>query len=143
MSSANHDAHRHDAHDTRHTHPPEEHLDPWHMHTPDEGVPQEEHAARANPLVLFIVFIAIVGSVVAMVGVLIIYYGKYKTDLRVRHVETLAMGVEAKASKSTAQGELSGPYRWIGPEQDAVRIPIDQAIEKTVEAYSGRAIEGR
>lgn len=141
MSGHNHDPHANPhagphGRDTRHTHPPEERLDAWHTHSAEEGAPQEEHAAKANPVLLFGVFIATVAGVVGMVLAVILYFGAYKTDLRERYVENLAMADKANAAKAAATAELAGPYTWIGPQQENIRIPITQAMERVIERYA-------
>lgn len=112
-------------------HTPEhhEHVDQWHMHTSTEGLPQEEHGARANPWVLLAVFVFSIIFLVVFIGATIVYAKGYVSGVRARKAEITVWANDARANKAVAEQQLSS-YGWVEPGQGRVRIPIESVMQE-------------
>src|SRR5437868_3021246 len=69
----------------------DEHIDSWHRHTVEEGQPQEEHGAQANPAALVGAFLGSIFFVGSVIVVCLLYYGTQTTAMRQRRIETTAL----------------------------------------------------
>ncbi len=112
-------------------HTPEhhEHVDQWHLHTDSEGAPQEEHASRANPWMLLVVFVFSVIFLVVFIGATIVYAKGYLSGVRARKVEITVWANDARATKAVAEQQLSS-YGWVEPGQGRVRVPIEVVMQE-------------
>jgi len=130
------------SHDPHHTlHQPtiamDEQPDSWHMHTVDEGLPQEEHAAQADSRTLVVAFLGSVFFVGAVIVVCLLYYGTHTTALRMARIETTALSEDYVKYRDESDRVLSS-YHWGSSELAAagkVTIPLDQAIQKAMQQY--------
>lgn len=117
------------SHSPEHTPVHHEQIDPWHMHTADEGTPQVEHAAKANPWILIGFFVGSVGFLVVFCLATIVYANGYLAARRAAKVEITASADVARSEKATAEMRLSD-YGWVDAGQGRVRIPIRAAMEE-------------
>lgn len=117
-------------------HLPHDHEEPdsWHRHTPDEGMPQVEHAPRVNIRALLGTFIVITIVVVALAGATIQLFRTTIVRARLAVEETLVLS-EAQVQYREASLQEQNSYAWTA-DGEHVRIPIDQAMHKVVEQYS-------
>lgn len=115
--------------------PPPEHLDDWHQHTPEEGVPQAEHAATVNVAVLSFVGVVIVGVVIALVLLVVIYFQAYSSTLMAQKAEnTVWYQSEYRPYEAGAMRRLR-EFGWQDQVDGVVRMPIDQAKARVIESY--------
>ncbi len=125
---------------SEHQHTPELHEQPdaWHQHTADEGLPQVEHGARANPVALTITLFAIVFSFVFLLLVVWLYYNTYKTQLIAERRETITetQRTDYVTKRGGAETRLSQSPGWIDRTNGTVHIPIDRAVSLVIEEYS-------
>ncbi len=115
------------------------HIDEWHHHTKAEGVPQGEHTAQINTLNLVKWLIGIIVAVVVIVMALMKLTEMKATQLRAQVVET-DWSSEYISKRATVEAELSanGTQRVYAPiSGTAVRIPLDDAMNKVVGNYQG------
>ncbi len=139
-------------HDPHYAPEPPEHPDQWHRHTPDEGVPQDEHAPQANPLILAGIGVVLTVSFVALLIVVVLYYFQYTTKIRREKMETTSPAAGPDGSYAYRDGSLKmlnqGSYAWVDLthgglpgevplEKEAVQIPLDLAIDKVLTRYGG------
>jgi len=118
----------------------DEQPDSWHMHASDEGQPQEEHAAQADPKSLVAAFLGSVFFVGGVIVVCLMYYFTYTTKLRQERIETTALARVFFAYKATSQKHLAG-YGWATPEAAAagkVSIPLEIGIQRVLQQYAGK-----
>jgi hypothetical protein len=118
----------------------DEQPDSWHMHTSDEGAPQEEHGAQADPTSLVGAFVGSVVFIGAVIVVCLIYYNSHTTKLRQSRIETSELAEEYFGYRATSNKVLSG-YGWATPEAAAegkVSIPIDLAMQKVAQQYGAQ-----
>ncbi len=108
--------------------------DPWHQHTPEEGLPQEEHAAHANTRALLGVFIFMVVFLVVSVAITIIYFNRHIVHLRQANLETTELAAQQLEYQSRSFNDLE-QYAWEDPQEGIVRIPVSKAMEKVVQRY--------
>ena len=126
------------SHQLQYTHPPTEQPDPWHMHTRDEGEPQEEHASSTNPVVLGG---ALVGSILFVALVILVsylYFRVYTVQKREERIETTVFTAEAQRFKREALSQLS-TYSF--PNEQAARagtvqLPLEEAQRRVLAQYS-------
>jgi hypothetical protein len=129
-----------------HDHTPavHEHADEWHHHTAAEGRPQHEHAAIANPGALIKWFLAIVVTLVVTLMALVMYFKSYyATVVRPSVIETTDLSRPAMTSREEAErrlgvGQARYEYKPADPQARTVQLPIEQAMQKTVERYGAR-----
>ncbi|HYE62773.1 MAG TPA: hypothetical protein VD997_12325 [Phycisphaerales bacterium] len=127
-----------------HDHTPEihEHADAWHHHIPEEGMPQHEHAAKVDSGALIKWFIGITVLLVVVVLALKMYFTKFTTQMRRTYVETTEIAQGAKTALAAAEATLGTDgrpftYKVANKQARTVQLPIDTAIKRTVERYSG------
>lgn len=106
-----------------------EHVDAWHMHSIEEGSPQAEHAATANPWVLLVVFVASVIFLVVFIGATIVYAKGYVSTRRAQKVEITTWAADARSARATAEMELS-QYGWVNAAESRVRVPIEVVMQE-------------
>lgn len=112
----------------------ETHLDEWHGHPPEQGVPQTEHGAHANTHALLLVFAVITISTVVFSVVIGMFGINQMNKLKTRR-ETTGFGaavVDSSAYKKDALAAQAG-YGWTA--EGNVRLPIDTAMQKVVARY--------
>ena len=131
----------HDPHLAPHA---EQHPDEWHRHTADEGAPQTEHGAKAQPLALSIAFGVMVVLFVATCVVLGMYFSKYVTQARASRLETtvLADGENGSYQRRNQDFDTLTKYTWVDPATGEVAIPIAEAIDEVVSDYARSASAG-
>ena len=118
----------------QHTEPVHEEPDAWHTHTLEEGAPQVEHAARANPAVLIIVLVGLVISTVAMVLALWLYFQDYVDRQKAMRKEVVAFHDPYLAYRARSLAEL-GTFGWQDAEAGVLNIPIEDAKRLVIERY--------
>lgn len=121
-------------HHPDHTESQETPLDAWHQHSPDEGVPQQEHGAHANISALLITFVVLTVATVAFSVIIGLYTIQRVTQLTAASEGKglMAMSAEAVQYKQDALAAQTG-YSWTAA--GTVRLPIDQAMQKVVAEY--------
>jgi len=126
------------AHKTQTLNLPPEQPDPWHLHTPDEGPPQEEHG-KINAALLSVAFLASVLFVGVVVLVTYLYFNVQTTRLREERIETTVLSAEYVAYREKALKSLND-YSFAN-EQAAragvVSLPFDQAAQRVIAKYAG------
>lgn len=108
--------------------------DDWFRHTPDEGVPQHEHAAHVNSTAIGLTLLAIVFGVLFTVIILSMYFIGYTTRLKAERQE----GTESAATYLTYRDQSQRSmerFGWIDREAGTVQLPIDRAIDDVVAFY--------
>jgi hypothetical protein len=120
-------------------HTVEVHAEPesWHRHTPEEGLPQQEHAGKVNTTILLGVFVAIVVFVAGAILFTYLYFSRYMVTLRREKIETMAMAEEFNAYRARATAELE-EYGWVDPQAGVVRLPLDVAKARVLAAYGAK-----
>jgi len=114
---------------------PHESPDEWHRHSREDGAPQPEHAGHVNALALWIAFGAMVVFLAAVIGGLILYYNQQIVALRQERLETTRLAEEFGIPyKEQAMSDLAS-YGIVNPEAETYQIPIDQAMDKVIQAY--------
>jgi hypothetical protein len=113
--------------------------DSWHIHTAEEGLPQEEHGSHANAAALVGAFVVSVVFVGAVILVVLLYYNTHTTALRQARIETTALSQDYVDYRDRSDRFLSG-YGWATPDAAAagkVSIPIELAMQKVMQQYAG------
>jgi hypothetical protein len=123
-----------------HDHTPGAHEvpDAWHQHTPEEGVPQEEHGGKASAAAIAVSLLVTVVFLVLTVGLIIMYFTTYTTRLRVERVENTVLSKDQLEYKLESAEKLH-EYSWINPEtahQGVVTIPLAEARQKVLQRYA-------
>lgn len=113
--------------------------DVWHSHGAEEGLPQEEHGGKANAAKIFIVGVLSVGIIVATTVATLIYFRVHATALRRERIETTALSAEYTQYRQNTRQALAD-FSWASPDAartgERVQIPLDQAKQRVIEAYS-------
>ena len=117
------------SHAAEHTPVHHEHVDEWHLHTADEGTPQAEHAATANPWVLLAVFVFSIIFLIVFIGATIVYAKGYLAHRRAAKVEVTVWADDARAAKAQALHQLDS-YGWVDPAAGTVRVPIEVVMQE-------------
>ncbi|HRJ48891.1 MAG: hypothetical protein KF787_05540 [Phycisphaeraceae bacterium] len=118
--------------------------DSWHHHDLSaEGMPQREHASVANPLALFITFVALSVVTLALVGIVQMYYYQQVSGVgglvaRQDKEATLRMSADAQLYSQESERRL-GAYEWVDAQAGTVSIPIEAAFDRVIETYSRAA----
>jgi hypothetical protein len=125
---------------SKHQHLPHqpEHPDEWHAHTPAEGLPQEEHAAKANPVVLAGSLVASLVFLVVVVLVIFMYFETYVNRLRIERVEDTVLSKDQRQYKLVVS-ETFRDYSMLPPQyapQGVVTIPLEQAKQRVMQRYA-------
>mgnify|MGYP003571154332 CR=1 FL=1 len=110
--------------------------DDWHQHTPDEGAPQVEHTAAANPTALAITFIAMILGVAFVIVVLVAYFNNYVSTIKAEKQEGVTIAEPFEASKAEALAHLNA-YGWV--DHQTVHIPVSDAMDRVVARYASAA----
>jgi hypothetical protein len=124
-------------HDPNAPHPPIDQVDPWHTHTPDEGVPQEEHGARANPVLIGGALAATLIFLVVVIVVIFMYFETFVTRLRIERVETTDLAARQIQYKRDAAENLATHSvlpASVAPE-GVVTIPKPEAMRRVIRQY--------
>jgi flagellar basal body-associated protein FliL len=128
-----------------HDHTPEihEHADAWHHHTPEEGLPQHEHAAIVNAGALLKWFIGITVVLVVVILALCMYFFRYSTQMRALYVENQELAKQAMTDIAKAEAQLGTDgkpfaYTALNKQTRTVQIPIEQAMKQTVARYAAQ-----
>src|SRR3954470_23386255 len=122
------------------------HADAWHHHSSAEGAPQHEHAsiADAGALARWIVLIILTMGVVILA--LVMYFKSYATQRRAAIVETINSSAGANTARADAEARLGSDghplsqyqYGFADKPAHKVQLPIEQAMQKTVERYQNQ-----
>ncbi len=121
-----------------HTHPAPEQPDSWHLHTVQEGHPQEEHG-KTNAAILGAAFIASFGFVAVVILVSYLYFNVIAVQKREERIETTILGKEAREYKAATLAGLQS-YTFAAEQQaraGVVSIPLDQAKQQVLAKYAG------
>ncbi|MCC6426709.1 MAG: hypothetical protein IT435_07795 [Phycisphaerales bacterium] len=116
--------------------------DAWHHHDLSaEGMPQSEHTAVANPLVLFIVFVVMGVVTFLTVSAVEVYYYRSITNVngllsQQDREATLRLASEAQAYSQESERRLAN-YEWVNGETNTVSIPMETAFERVMQKYPG------
>ena len=110
--------------------------DEWHRHTPDEGAPQIEHGAHANPTALAITFIAMILGVAFVIVVLVAYFNNYVSTIKAERQEGVSIAEPFEATKAQALAHLDG-YGWV--DHDTVHVPVSVAMDRVIAQYASAA----
>ncbi len=109
-------------------------IDPWHRHTPEEGLPRQEHGAHANITALLITFVVItLGTVIfcVIIGVYTIgQVNRLKTSGEIEGLTVLNAAAREYQRDALAVQET---YGWTADGK--VRLPIERAMEMVVEEH--------
>lgn len=124
-------------HENAHTPEPVEIPDAWHRHTADEGAPQHEHGARANPIAVGMTLLGIVFAFLFLVLVTWAYFNSYKTRLVADRSESLTdeLRTEYLTARADAMTRLSSPASWVDQSAGTVRLPLARARELVLADY--------
>ncbi|MEL7482886.1 MAG: hypothetical protein AAFN41_00890 [Planctomycetota bacterium] len=115
---------------------PEQHLDEWHSHGPEEGVPQVEHGSHVNMPIMFLVFVAMVVTVGVLVIALTLFYNSTSAQLAaVRLESTAGYAEEYVPYREAAKAQITG-FHADDPDAGTVRIPVDRAFDTVIEQYN-------
>lgn len=116
---------------------PEETPDAWHAHSAAEPPPQEEHAAKANPLVLSVVMVSMVVFVVVSCVLVVVYFNRFLTQEKQRKQESTAYFQEFERYRQQNLAAMEG-FSWIDRQDGVVRLDINEAMDLVVQEYNGR-----
>jgi hypothetical protein len=114
-----------------------EEVDPWHAHAPEEGQPQEEHAAKPNTVVLWGALAATVAFLVVVVLVIYLYFGAYANRLRMERVENTVLSAQARQQRLAA-AEALRDYSLLpaaAAAEPVITIPKEEAIRRVLARY--------
>jgi hypothetical protein len=123
----------------------DEQPDSWHMHTPEEGDPQEEHGAQADPTALVAAFVGSIFFVGLVIVVCLLYYSTHTTGLRAARIETTEFYTENFVPYRQQSDRALSSYGWATPEAAAegkVSAPIEFGMQKVLQQY-GQPLGGK
>jgi preprotein translocase subunit SecG len=122
----------------------EAHPDAWHRHTHNEGAPQVEHGAKANPLLLSGVIAVMVVIFLATCVVIVMYFNKTMAESRHRLLETteLADGPDGSFARHENALKNAESYTWVDRETGIVTIPLSEAARSVVADYKENGSQG-
>lgn len=126
------------SHKPQYTHPAPDHTDSWHLHTADEGMPQEEHAGKANAAVLAGVFIGSFLFVGVVILVTYLYFEVQFTHARELRIETTALGQDARDYKAKTLQQLQ-QYTFpsdLSARAGQVEVPVPEAEQRVLAQYA-------
>lgn len=115
--------------------------DSWHHHDLGaEGMPQREHSSVANPLALFITFVALSVVTLALVGIVQMYYFQQVSGVgglaaRQDKEATLRMAAESQLYSQESERRL-GTYEWVDAKAGTISIPIEAAFDRVIDSYA-------
>ena len=113
--------------------------DEWHQHSPDEGAPQIEHGAHANPTALAITFVAMILGVAFVIVVLVAYFNNYVSTIKAEKQEGVTIAEPFEASKAEALAHLNA-YGWV--DHQTVHVPVSNAMDQVIARYASAAPAG-
>lgn len=117
---------------------PEQHLDEWHQHGPEEGAPQAEHTAHINVPILLVAFVAMAVTVGVLVIAVTLFYNSTKASMQaVRLENTVGYSDEYVPYREAAKEQING-FHADDPEAGTVRIPVENAFDTVIEQYAGQ-----
>lgn len=108
--------------------------DDWFRHSPDEGLPQHEHAAHVNSTAIGLTLLAIVFGVLLTVIVLTMYFVSYTTRLKAERQEGTKSAEPYLAYRDQSQRTLDR-FGWADREAGTVNLPIERAMDDVVAFY--------
>jgi len=110
--------------------------DAWHDHS-GEAPPQESHGTT-SPVWIFVVGLGSFALLVVVVALTAKYFDLSVQEEVVQKVEKRDLGTEYEEKKAVWQSQLS-TYAMVNADEGVVRVPIDQAIRKTVQHYRSQS----
>lgn len=109
----------------------------WFRHQPEhEGLPQAEHASHVSSAGLGVTFLAIAFGVLFVILLLVAYFNSYTGGLKTARQEGTQLAAEQMSYRAAEEAKLNSEPEWINRETGTVRIPLDEAIDRTLEYYS-------
>jgi len=119
----------------------EAHPDAWHRHTKEEGAPQVEHGAKADPIMLTGVIAVMVVIFLATCVVIVMYFNKTMAETRNRLLETTALADGPDGSFARHENALKNAeaFTWVDRETGVVTIPLSDATRAVIEDYQRNA----
>ncbi len=109
--------------------------DDWFRHSPEEGLPQHEHAGHVNTTTIGLTLLVIVFGVLGTVILLSMYYVSYTTTLKAERQEGTQSAAEYLAYRDNAERALSS-FGWADRNAGKVNVPIDRAMDEVVAYYN-------
>ncbi len=118
--------------------------DDWFRHSPEEGMPQHEHAGHVNTTSIGLTLLVIVFGVLGMVILLSMYYVSYTTNLKAQRQEGTDSAAEFLAYQNRSEQALS-TFGWADRNAGKVNLPIGRAMDDVVAYYNrpGRQSKAR
>lgn len=126
------------SHKPQYTEPVHEHIEEWHHHTSDEGLPQVEHGAKPNILLLMFAFVGSVGFVGLTILATYLYFSHYTAGLRRKLSENTALNADFRQYQADVQKKLHDGYVWLNDDAaraGRVTLPIAAAQERVIARY--------
>lgn len=116
--------------------------DDWHQHTPEEGVPQEEHGSTVSSNALGITMLAIIFGVAFVIIILTAYFQHYTDTYKAEKQEGIpAARADYITARATAESRL-GSAGAVNRDTGVFRIPMDRAAELVASEYAREASQG-
>ncbi|QOI99546.1 MAG: hypothetical protein HRU70_03250 [Phycisphaeraceae bacterium] len=109
--------------------------DPWHHHGADEAAPQAEHAAQVNPIVLGKALALIIVSTLALMLITVLYFKSHFNALH-RERTDVDLGAAARDYRAASKKNLAEGDGWADPAAGRLRVPIENARKRVVDAYA-------
>ncbi len=132
------------SHKQHFTHELHDEPDTWHRHqTAVEGLPQPEHGAHTNGLILAIAFIGSLGFVILTVVATVLYFQVHMTELRRQRIESTGFADAFFGKGGTQEQALAQLAQYSFATEAEARagkasVPIDQAMQRVVDRYAGK-----
>ncbi|MEK6701404.1 MAG: hypothetical protein AABZ53_04010 [Planctomycetota bacterium] len=129
-----------DPHTTAHgtdTHHGSAHVDNWHHHAPDEGLPQEEHGGHINASVMGRGLALIIFSTAGLIIVTALYFN-HEMGVKYRERTDISLAEGHDKYKAEAQAKLKS-YGWADDKATLVRIPIEEGKKRVIKSYAQTA----
>lgn len=115
-----------------------EHADEWHHHTSAEGLPQAEHGAKPNTVLLFIAFIGSLFFVGVTILATYLYFNTYTATVRAERSENTALGEDYRVYRDTSHKALHDGYVWLNDNAARaghVTLPLNTARDRVLARY--------
>ncbi|MEL6311312.1 MAG: hypothetical protein AAFR76_00415 [Planctomycetota bacterium] len=116
---------------------PEQHTDEWHTHGPAEARPHDAHTQQINIRILMISFVLMVVTVGVLVIAITLFYRSTSAQLSAERLENVTGWTDEYIPYRTAAKEQVNGFHADDPEAGTVRIPVEVAYEKVINAYGG------
>jgi len=94
-----------------------------------------------NTAALALVLFSIAAFVLVTVGVTVVFYRRYVTDIRQDRLETTELATQQLEYRGTTLG-AQDQYSWVDTKAGTVRIPVSAAMERVVRSYTQGDGEG-